>query len=379
MNTTEFLRLNNIDLPLIVASAQSSIGLGPDDLLLAVGSLAEGLGNIRSDFDLILVTPREAALVQRHDIALRVGTCLFDIQVIPLSKICALLTRFETWVALPWDVTRIADIGVDDRRLLHRLLHCSIVYEGEASNMAVLQCGKADLARLKLQVARHTARTIQVDMAGNLDAEDYASLFFAAQDLLGHAVDALVAGHYLTNPIPKWRNSLLQRLPRNWETSVGIRPTGMNAAQLFWSLQQTPERPDRRSTMQYALRVMTFARAVFAWAERQLLDPSPRASVAIAWPKADRTHEDVRLPHLNFDVDFWLADDRVILGRLNHFVESLELTPEEFEIVLLFDGVTTAREAELVVRGSYARGAEHRLVEGVMVRVNAAGFSICQE
>jgi hypothetical protein len=376
MNTAEFLHLKDVDLSATMAGAQASVGLDPDDLLLAVGSLAEGLGNSKSDFDLILITPRDAAFVPAHDVALVVGTCVFDIQVLPLRKLKAGLARFATWAALPWDITRIADINIDDRRLLHRLLHCSVVFEGEASDLAALQPSRAELARLKLQVARHTSRTIQVDMAGNLEAEDYASLVFASQDLLGHAVDALAAGHHLTNPTAKWRSRLLQRLPTNWEAALGIHPTGLNAAQLFWSLHQAPERPDRAPALGHALRITTFARAVFAWAERRLLGATARARAPVSWPHVDRTHGDICLPHLNFDVDFWAHDDRVILGRLNQFDEPLALTPHEFEIALLFDGATTAREAELVVRGAYAGKAEHRLVDQVMVRVAAAGFSV---
>jgi hypothetical protein len=367
MDTTEFLRLRNIDLPAIVASAQASVGLDSDDLLLAVGSLAEGLGNSKSDLDLILITPRDATVLPAHDVALVVGTCLFDIQVLPLRKLDTVVARFATWAARPWDITRIADINLDDRRLLHRLLHCSVVFEGEASDLAALQPDKAELARLKLQIARHTSRTIQVDMAGNFEAEDYASLVFASQDLLGHAVDALAAGHHLTNPTAKWRSRLLQGLATNWEAALGTHPTGLNAAQLFWSLHQAPERPDRRPALQHALRITTFARAVFAWAERRLLGATAHARARIAWPRIDRTHGDICLPHLNLDVDFSAHDGRVILGRLNEFGDPLDLTPHEFEIALLFDGATTAREAE------------QRLVDQVMIRVAAAGFSVAPD
>ncbi|MDB5656508.1 MAG: hypothetical protein JWQ94_4121 [Tardiphaga sp.] len=379
MDITEFLRLRSIGLPAIVAGAQASIGLQPDDLLLAVGSLAEGLGNSKSDLDLILVSPRDVLMLPAHDVALVVGTCLFDIQVLQRRKLDAVLARFASWAARPWDITRIADINLDDRRLLHRLRHCSVVFAGEASDLAMLQPGQPDLARLKLQIARHTSRTIQVDMAGNLEAEDYASLVLASQDLLGHAADALLAGHHLTNPTAKWRSRLLQGLPANWETALGTRPTGSNAAHLFWSLHRAPERPERGSAMWHALRITTFARAVFAWAERKLLGATAPARPRAGFPRIDRTHGDICLPHLNLDVDFAAHDGRVILGRLNEFGEPLDLTPHEFEIALLFDGATTAREAELAVRGAYAGDATQRLVDRVMVRVAAAGFSVAPE
>ena len=56
MNFDEYLRLGGIDRELLVSSVRDLIGYGEDDILLAVGSVVEGLGNTKSDLDLFLLT-----------------------------------------------------------------------------------------------------------------------------------------------------------------------------------------------------------------------------------------------------------------------------------------------------------------------------------
>jgi hypothetical protein len=53
------------------------------------------------------------------------------------------------------------------------------------------------------------------------------------------------------------------------------------------------------------------------------------------------------MPYLDFEVDFALAEDGVTLGRLNDFGETLTLSPDEFEVALMCDGVTTLAEAAM--------------------------------
>jgi hypothetical protein len=379
MDTAQFLHRRNIDPYAIVASAQASVGLDRGDVLLAVGSLAEGLGNSKSDLDLLLITPRDTGVLPSHDVALVVEKCLFDIQVLPLLKLEEVLARFAAWAAMPWDITHAANVSPDDRRLLHRLLHCSSIFEGESSRFADLQPEKAELARLKLQIARFTSRTIQVDMVGNVEARDYASLVFAAQDLLGHAVDALAAGHHLTNPTAKWRSRILERLPATWERALGTRPTGLSASELFWSLHRAPGRPDRGPALQHAFRNATFARAVFAWAERRLLKGSAESRDPIAWPHVERKPDDIPLPYLKLDVDFSEHNGRVSIGRLNEFDDPLDLSSREFRIMPLFDGLTTAREAEIAVCGAFSGELEQGFVDRVISRLARAGLSITLE
>ena len=374
MHLAEFLRNRNADLPAIVDNARASVGLADSDVLLAVGSLVEELGNSKSDVDLVLVTPRDDDTVPAQEVAVVVGTCVSDVLILPRRKLEALMGRFHAWAASPWNVTAAAPFSLEDRRLLHRLRHNVLVFEGGASQWAELQPSLEDLARLKLQVARHMARTIQIDMAGNREADDEMTLTFAAQDLLGQAIDALTAGHLLTNPTPKWRSRLLRRLPRDWESNLRVRPIGLDAPSAFWSLHRAPERPERQQTLAFAARIATFARAAFVWAERRLVSEAPGPSGDTGYVHA--SSPEAPLPHLDFDVDYAEFDGGAQLGRLNEFAAPIELSAQEFELALLFDGVTTPREAVHAVYGAHATATEYGRISALVAKIKDADLAL---
>jgi hypothetical protein len=376
MDIMEFLRYRGVDLPAIVAYTQAKVGLEPTDVLLAVGSLAEGLGNNKSDLDLLLITPRDASDFPSHEVPLVVGRCLSDVQVLPLLKLHELLARFARWNLLSWDVTQATTFTLEERRLLHRLLHAVVIFQDPGNPVPTELPTRLDVARLKLQVARHMSRTVQIDIVGNREAGDYASMLFSAQELLGHAVDALTAGHHFTNPTPKWRSRILEALPSDWEQQLAVRPTGLSAAQLVWKLHRAPERPDRSLVLAHSFRIGAFARATFAWAERQLRSERVETKERVAWPSVGREVHDTTLPYLDLDVDYSIEDGRVSLGRLNEFDDPIEISIEEFLALLLFDGVTTEREAELFICGSFHVDPEQRLVGRLVSRLARAGISV---
>jgi hypothetical protein len=376
MNLDDFLRHRDTDLSSVVACARATVGLEAGDVLLAVGSLVEGLGNSKSDLDLLLITPRDDSSFPSREVPLVVGKCLADLQILHLAEMEELLTRFDAWVGRSWQLTHAAKFTPEERRLLHRLLHGSRLHEGPSNRVTTRIPAQTDLARLKLHVARQIARTVQVDMVGNRECRDYSSLIFGAQELLGHAVDALTAGHQLTNPTAKWRSRLLQWLPADWECALLTRPTGLPADQLFWRLHRAPEHPEKKVALEHAFRVTTFARAVFAWAERRLVDRAADDQEPARWPRIERKSQDVPLPYLDFDVDFVEAEGQMIVARLNEFGDTLEMSRREFSLTFLFDGITTAREAEAVVYGSHGNQADLGSVDRLVARLARAKLSV---
>jgi hypothetical protein len=235
---------------------------------------------------------------------------------------------------------------------------------------------RLELARLKLQVARHMARTIQVDMVGYRDEHDYCTLVLAAQDLLGHGIDGLLAGHHLTNPNPKWRIRLLRRLPLDWERPLQMRPTGLRAEQAFWDLHQTPPEPTREPAVAYALRCVSFARVAFAWAEDRLLErPAPDGD-RCAWELDQWRAPGQPLPGLEFDVDYVFSSTGIAVARLNEFGAALRLSEREFALFLLLDGQTSIDEARAIVNGALADGAEPLDVDEVLGRVIRSGLCL---
>jgi len=376
MNCEEFLRWGGTDMDAVLARVHAAVGLGAGDMLLAVGSLAEGMGTSRSDFDLLWIADRRArALPAEEHLPLRVGQCLVDVQVWPRRELEVLLERFEAWARAPWDVMHQARFSLDDRTSLHRLSHGRVMHAGSSQPVAGRIPARRDLARLKLQIARHWSRTIQVDLAGYRELEDYGTLTFAAQDLLGHVVDGLLAAHGWTNPLVKWRSRLLDEVPADWEPPLGTRPTGLTARERVWRLHRAPARPSRRAVLAHAADIAAFARAVFPWAERVLVHgrpPQPRGLGFVPEARGKRTRA---LPSLDLDVDLCFLDGGFVIGRLNDFGRTLRLSAAEGELLRLFDGRTTTREAERLSGGGGRRRANARTIERLVEKVAQAGFT----
>ena len=370
----EFLRLGATSRAALLAQLRAKMQLGDSDLVACVGSIAEGLGNCKSDLDLLWISPRSTP--PREKLAFVAGQCLVDVEVCRLQRIGELVTRLESWAKLPWSLAHTSNFTLDERRLLHRLLNGHVLYAGRKQAMSRRLPLRADLARLKLHIARHMSRTIQVDMVGYREEEDYCSLVFAAQELLGHATDALLAGHHITNPAPKWRWRLLTQLPRNWERALCVRPTGLPVVDLLWRLHRAPSRPGKNASLEHAFRIASFTRAVFVWAEQRVLNSPRNVQWVASSGRAKPSSGGVILPHLDLDIDFAWRGCRVDVGRLNTFGGTLDISPRELALALLFDGKTTAAEAEALVFGSRAmvRGAAR--ATRLFQRLTQANFTV---
>src|SRR5688572_25083978 len=373
MNIDDFLRRGGADWPAVISQVNAKVGLRAGDVLLAVGSLAEDMGTGRSDLDLLLITGRpEDKFPSVDHVLVLVERCFVDVQLWRLSDFEKLIAKFNAWSQTPWDVTHAVKFSIDERTLLHRLLHCRLVKEDKQRRVMKQLPSRRELARLRLHVARQASRTIQVDMSGYREIRDYSTLVFAAQELLGHAVDALLASYEITNPLVKWRHRLLSLLPADWDRSLGIRPTGVTAQQYVWDLHRAPERPGRKAALEHAFRITTFARAAFLWSEFRLIENSIAAE-PISWRSMRMKPHDVLLPYLDFDVDFLVGGDRTFLARLNEFNQPIEVSLSELRLTLLFDGRTTLSQAKRISAGSNGHSAP---VEELIARIRRAGLTV---
>ena len=344
-----------IDYRAVLETVRAAVRLDSQHVLLGVGSVVEGLGTSKSDLDLLLISAAETDAPPEVEHAWTIGRRIVDLRVIRWTGVRELLCRLGQWASSPWDTTRTAGFSYDERLLLHRLLHGWQLFPLQQQASLPFRPPHAELARLKLQAARHLARTIQVDLVGYRDNADYPSVVFAAQELLGHAVDGLLAGHRVTNPTPKWRSRLLGTLAADWSRSIATRWARLPADQLFWQLHRAPAEPDREPVLAHATRCVSFARAVFAWAEPELATGAGFETVPLTWGIAGSEPAGTSLlcadgpaqslPALELDVDFRIADGRAGVGRLNEFGGTLALTPAELTALLLFDGETTTNEA----------------------------------
>lgn len=374
MDLETFLQLNDAHPDLLLQGAQTVFALEPGDRLIAVGSLAEGLGNRKSDVDLLLVTPR-LTLAQALPDEVKsfvAGQCIADLRIIPADLVLALRSRLRTWARSAWNLTVAADFTASELLLLHRLGAGRTLWPADQGDQGEDDpAGVEEVARLKLHVARHMARTLQVDIAGYREVGDSRSLVYAAQEILGHAVDGLLAGFRLTNPTPKWRSRLLSQLPADWESRLVMRHTGLKPEDLMWRLLRAPAEPEPADALDHACRIVTFARAAFLWAEESLIYAGSRRDRKYIWCEECASSSGDALPFLDLDVDFIRTENGVSVGRLNDFGETFHLDPDNFAVMLLFDNRTTAREATLVVKGKEPSAAAASDVErfiGAMLR-----------
>ena len=295
-------------------------------------------------------------------------------RIVPVDLETSLRSRLKTWAQGEWNLTVAADFGASELLLLHRLGAGRCLWPASGPTRHDEAQGQ-DVARLKLHVARHMARTLQVDMTGYRDVGDHQSLVYSAQDLLGHAIDGLLAGFGVTNPTPKWRSRLLDRLPADWESRLVMRPSGLKPSDLVWRLHRAPAAATAVASLEHACRIATFARAAFLWAEEVLVYSGSGTDRRHVWPERAASDGEPPLPFLDLDVDFHRTESGVSVGRLNEFGETLHMTLDEFAVMLLFDNCTTAREAALVIDGE-AHDAPADRVEQISLNMRRFGFSI---
>ncbi|ABE54446.1 hypothetical protein Sden_1160 [Shewanella denitrificans OS217] len=354
MNLYEFLCQKQISIEEVVATAKSKGQLIETDILLVVGSLSEGLATLKSDFDLILITERDInSISDKKSISWVVGSCLVDMEIKKKSTVLELTSRFNTWVNHGWDKAFSADFTPEERKLLHRYLNGIFLDDdNNAKRNEIVQFNKEQLAKLKLHSARHTSRTIQVDMVGHKLSKDFRSLAYASIELLGHATDALLAASYLTNPLVKWRSRLLGTLLDNGISQINSKYVETEAADLIWYLHTLPE-SEPQAILSKAEEVVHYCRLMFLYAELKLVYPELLSSFhqikQVITSNISRDDSKL-LPCLELDVDFHIDDGEIYMARLNEFGEVIQANLAEFSLALQFDGLALSEEA---LRGVY--------------------------
>lgn len=343
MDFAGFLERRGITLGQIVDEVRRAVRLRPGDILFLSGSLAEGLGNDQSDIDLILITDREdISFTSLSDVLLPVDTCVIEVAVKRLPAVDALIERFAKWSQNPRETRSAFAFNDHERKLLHRIISGQGLYGDDALTRLSERINAANLARHRLDWASHFTRNLQVDLAGFRSVGDYQSLLFAAGELLGHTIDALLAAHGYTNHISKWRARQLMQLPHDWETLMPGRRTGLSALDRYLSLYRTPTELARREVFAYALRIAAFARVVVPWAECRLLGQTMPALPSMT---TSARPDGIRLPHLDLNVAVLRDGDRFLLLRLNAG-RAVEISHEMWALLCLFDGATPAALAK---------------------------------
>jgi hypothetical protein len=357
----DFLSYKGISLEDILEEAKERLHLASGDVLVLCGSLVEGLGNQKSDLDLILITDRQdIQFTSLNDVVLIVNKCFIDIQVVHYLQMEQLLDRFNHWVGQPHQPRLAKAFAFEERRLLHRLCTGRCLFGDARFAEVKFPLRSIDLARHLLDFASYNASTLQVDLAGLRAAADPYSVLFVAQALLGYAMDALLAGHHFTNPNWRWRVGELRRLPKQWEQKLPGRQSEKSAEELYWSLHRAPDSTGINDIHNHALRIVAFSRRVFSWAEYQLLSPS---LPPIPTAQCTSIVSNEPLPHLDLDVTVRYRDSNFELLRLQGDGQIFRLSAQEYSLLCLFDGETSKDFAAEYAARLWGRTQGENLVE----------------
>ncbi|MGH1561072.1 hypothetical protein ACRAWD_31840 [Caulobacter segnis] len=254
--------------------------------------------------------------------------------------------------------------------LLHRLSVGRRLWPIDAPRPSDDRALATQVGRLKLHIARHMARTIQVDMAGYREEGDAVSLVYAAQDLLGHTADGLLAGSGFTNPTPKWRSRLLDRLPADWEQNSAPARLGPQAKRGLLATAPGPIVATFDAALAHASRIAAFSRAVFHWAEERLVhsDPAP------CGVRRSSASSSAMPPVLDIDIDFHRVEQGVMIGRLNDFGQTLEMSLAQFAGLLWLDN--GGAPADRIAQAAPDRYVLDGAVAGLVDQARQAGLQL---
>lgn len=329
-------------------SVDAELGIGAGDLLFACGSLVEGLGNSKSDLDLCLVSssaPLGANEAGNRPVLVG-GRLIADVLAVHPETLLELAGRLVRLHASGRDLRAAAkSFTFFEHRLLHRLLNSVpfLNHEGDAKTYARLRNAlpPGHLERLKLDRAHYEAAALQLDLAGLRDERQWPAMVFVSQDLLGWAIDGLLAAHGYTNPTPKWRVKLLGRIE---PSAIGKLPGygDTEPVGLVMELNRAPEPVDSSTAIVQAARVACFARSVFLWAEQQLAG-APEIPNLFEAARARDPGE--CLPSLDIDVGFRPVGEAFELLRKNRSSGRLRLDREQASLACLFNGSTALAQA----------------------------------
>lgn len=355
MDIATFLLRKESSVQNIINEAKQKYSFAENDVLVAVGSLADGLGNIKSDLDLLLIKDDVQAEIPGKSIAWKSGNCLVDMEVVSIATVQQLSEKLVNWDALEWDSTYESELKINERKFLHRILCGIYLDDDELKKSKVIKFTKKQLSKLKFHAARHLARTIQVDMAGYKFSNDVKSLVYASHELLGCAVDAILAAEEYTNPTPKWRSRLLELLPSYYIDFIN-QANFTSIADAIWNAHHLPEL-NEKAVHNKINEISVLCRQLFFISECKILYPD----LIVKFPEKNKTSAFKPLGfQLELDVDFQIALDGVYVARLNEFGSVVKFDLNEIEVLFNINNLFKVNEQ---YRHNESSGFTERLLQ----------------
>lgn len=259
--------LSSLDLDAEVLLGHEGLDAVPGDCTVYLsGSLVEGLGNCGSDVDLFVIGNREPAgplVIRKDGFAISIhfaGRRRIDFEYWPrhaVDQIADKLARVrlgEDFVA-----EKLAPV---EELFVHRLFIGLPLRD--APDLLALQA-LFDLKRFSgylTQQAIHRIDGAQEDLRGMLEERQWDVAVFRARDLLELSADAWSFHRGRTNPLPKWRPRLLERL--------GDDPQAQQVRRTLWELEFPFAAfgcPESRAVEAHVRRCMAFSEQVVQWVQ----------------------------------------------------------------------------------------------------------------
>jgi hypothetical protein len=342
--------------------------LTANDVVFAGGSVIDGVANDKSDIDLFLITARtDFAFTSLNDIFANLSGCNLDIRIIHSSKLEQLLEKFESWESEPRLAREAFRFTEDERKLLHRL--CTGVAISNQQYFTNLQARASirQLAKHKLDWAIHLAHCIQVDLEGLRLAGDYHSMAIAAQELLGHVFDALLAINLNTCPNRKWRVRYISKLPTDWHCMLPLAHQHGTAIDRFMKMHRAPIGNKPNNFLEHALTITDFSRAILPRAENLFLSNCKQF-----WPLVSKYEatslptNGLSLPSLGLDVCIYFNHAGFQLTRLNSGTPPIGISEALYETLCFFNGTYSRSYVISMIQQSFQNLDAVAIVDGAI-------------
>lgn len=258
MNAAALLASLGIDLEAVLAS--EDLGADTGAAVYLSGSLVEGLGNSSSDVDIFVVgdlVPNGPHVITKDKFCISIhfsGARRIDFEYWAAGHIKDMAVKLEA-IRLGEDFVaeKLAPI---EELFIHRIL-IGLPILGADRFFSLAQLFDRDRFRQYLvQQSIHRIDGAMEDVVGTIDDGDWLSAVTRSRDLVNFAADAFCHSKGNTNPLPKWRARILERLPGNEARMLEKQ---------YWELQfpELGSAPFRAEVAEvYARRCLDFAEQI---------------------------------------------------------------------------------------------------------------------
>jgi len=186
------------------------------DVVIASGSLVEGLGNECSDIDLFILSPVSISTRKQTQFYWQSAHRWVDVSLIGLADVEKSLieVNFNKGIApLDWGAykgPRLTQLDLYHRLLLGIVL-TTVGFPEKLMNLLSKEILCHELASVQISLCRQ----FWSDAVGSFRSHQYKQAWYAAKIALGYSIDAYSALLGQTNPGEKWRWSKVHRLEQD--------------------------------------------------------------------------------------------------------------------------------------------------------------------